>query len=139
MEKQKKFTVSVAPMMDWTDRHCRWFHRLLSKHALLYTEMVVADAVIHGDRDYLIGFNSAEHPVALQIGGSDPAKLSEAAKIGEGYGYDEININIGCPSPPTWEFSQGSERCITPRSIRARKGSVRFSTSLGGLNRSFRT
>ena len=92
------FTVSVAPMMDWTDRHCRWFHRRLSRHALLYTEMVVADAVIHGDKDFLIAFNPAEHPVALQIGGSDPAKLAAASKVGEKFGYDEININIGCPS-----------------------------------------
>lgn len=93
-----KFTVSVAPMMDWTDRHCRWFHRRLSGHALLYTEMVTANAVIHGKRDYLIGFNEAEHPLALQIGGSAPDKLAEASKIGEDFGYDEININIGCPS-----------------------------------------
>lgn len=98
MQQKQKFTVSVAPMMDWTDRHCRWFHRQLSRHALLYTEMVVADAVIHGDRDYLIGFDPEEHPVALQIGGSDPVKLAEASKIGEDFGYDEININIGCPS-----------------------------------------
>lgn len=85
-------------MMDWTDRHCRWFHRQLSSRALLYTEMVVADAVIHGDREYLIGFDPAEHLVALQIGGSDPVKLAEASKVGAGFGYDEININIGCPS-----------------------------------------
>ena len=85
-------------MMDWTDRHCRMFHRMLTSRALLYTEMVVADAVIHGDRDYLIGFDAREHPVALQIGGSDPDKLAEAARIGEGFGYKEININIGCPS-----------------------------------------
>lgn len=85
-------------MMDWTDRHCRYFHRQLSRRVLLYTEMVVADAVILGDRDYLIGFNRAEHPVALQIGGSDPGKLAEASRIGADYGYDEININIGCPS-----------------------------------------
>ena len=98
MAENQNFTVSVAPMMDWTDRHCRWFHRRLSRHALLYTEMVVADAVIHGDKDYLIAFNAEEHPVALQIGGSDPAKLSRASKIGEQFGYDEININIGCPS-----------------------------------------
>lgn len=98
MQNNQRFTVSVAPMMDWTDRHCRWFHRQLSRHTLLYTEMVVADAVIHGDRDYLIGFDKTEHPVALQIGGSDPAKLAEASAIGEDYGYDEININIGCPS-----------------------------------------
>lgn len=84
--------------MDWTDRHCRYFHRQLSRHVRLYTEMVVADAVIHGDRDYLIGFDATEHPVALQIGGSDPDKLAKAARIGADYGYDEININIGCPS-----------------------------------------
>ncbi|WP_026942049.1 tRNA dihydrouridine(20/20a) synthase DusA [Hellea balneolensis] len=92
------FKVSVAPMMDWTDRHCRWFHRRLSARALLYTEMVVADAIIHGDKDFLIAYNPEEHPVALQIGGSDPVKLAAASKIGEGFGYDEININIGCPS-----------------------------------------
>ena len=85
-------------MMDWTDRHCRWFHRRLTQQALLYTEMVVADAIIHGPRDRLLGFDDVEHPVALQIGGSDPVKLAEASRIGEGFGYDEININIGCPS-----------------------------------------
>ncbi|MEP3891477.1 MAG: tRNA dihydrouridine(20/20a) synthase DusA [Hellea sp.] len=94
----QKFTTSIAPMMDWTDRHCRWFHRRLTHRALLYTEMVVADAVIHGDKDYLISFNEEEHPVALQIGGSDPVKLAKASKVGEQFGYDEININIGCPS-----------------------------------------
>jgi len=98
MHKNQEFTVSVAPMMDWTDRHCRWFHRRLSQRALLYTEMVVADAVIHGPRDRLLGFDACEHPVALQIGGSDPDKLAQAARIGAGFGYDEININIGCPS-----------------------------------------
>jgi len=98
MYKKQEFTASVAPMMDWTDRHCRWFHRRLSNHALLYTEMVVADAVIHGDKDYLIAYNPEEHPVALQIGGSDPVKLATASKVGEQFGYDEININIGCPS-----------------------------------------
>ena len=89
---------AVAPMMDWTDRHCRFFHRQLSARALLYTEMVVADAVIHGDRDKLLGFDQAEHPLALQLGGSDPQKLAEAARIGAGFGYDEINLNCGCPS-----------------------------------------
>lgn len=96
--KSKPFTFSVAPMMDWTDRHCRMFHRMLSKQALLYSEMVVADAVIHGNREYLLGFHRAEHPVALQIGGSDPAKLAQAARIGADYGYAEINLNVGCPS-----------------------------------------
>ncbi|WP_090200369.1 tRNA dihydrouridine(20/20a) synthase DusA [Yoonia tamlensis] len=90
--------LSVAPMMDWTDRHCRYLHRLMSRHALLYTEMVTAPAVIHGDRDRLLGFDPAEHPVALQLGGSDPAQLAEAARIAADYGYDEINLNCGCPS-----------------------------------------
>lgn len=85
-------------MMDWTDRHCRVFHRGLSAHALLYSEMVTADAVIHGERERLIGFSEAEHPVALQLGGSAPDKLAAAARIGEDFGYDEINLNCGCPS-----------------------------------------
>lgn len=89
---------AVAPMMDWTDRHCRFFHRLMSKRALLYTEMVVADAILHGNRDYLLQYNDSEHPIALQIGGSDPEKLAKAAKIAIEYGYDEINLNVGCPS-----------------------------------------
>src|SRR5579875_1193190 len=90
--------LSVAPMMDWTDRHCRAFHRTLSRRALLYTEMVTSAAVIHGERERLLGFGPVEHPVALQLGGSDPLQLAEAAKIGEGFGYDEINLNVGCPS-----------------------------------------
>ncbi|MEE9375436.1 MAG: tRNA dihydrouridine(20/20a) synthase DusA [Rhizobiaceae bacterium] len=89
---------AVAPMMDWTDRHCRYFHRLLSRHALLYTEMVVADALIHGDVPRHLDFDQCEHPVALQIGGSEPEKLVKAAKIGAQWGYDEINLNVGCPS-----------------------------------------
>ena len=90
--------VAVAPMMEWTDRHCRFFLRLLSRHALLYTEMVTAQAVLHGDRDRLLGFDPAEAPVALQLGGSDPATLAQAAIAGAHYGYDEINLNVGCPS-----------------------------------------
>lgn len=90
--------VAIAPMMDWTDRHCRFLHRRLSHHALLYTEMVVADAVLHGDRERLLGFDASEHPVALQLGGSDPAKLAAAARVGAGFGYDEVNLNVGCPS-----------------------------------------
>lgn len=85
-------------MMDWTDRHCRAFHRALTGRALLYTEMVTAPAVIHGDRERLLGFDGVEHPVALQLGGSDPAQLAEAARIGAAFGYDEINLNVGCPS-----------------------------------------
>ena len=92
------FRFSVAPMMDWTDRHCRAFHRTLSARARLYTEMVTADAVIHGPRARLLGFEAAEHPVALQLGGAEPAKLAEAARIGADFGYDEINLNCGCPS-----------------------------------------
>lgn len=88
----------VAPMMDWTDRHCRFFHRVMTGGALLYTEMVAAEAVIHGKRASLLGFSPEEHPVALQLGGSDPAKLAEAAAIGASWGYDEINLNVGCPS-----------------------------------------
>ncbi len=85
-------------MMDWTDRHCRYFHRLMTRHALLYTEMVTAPALIHGDRDRLLAFDPSEHPVALQLGGSDPAQLAQAARIGADFGYDEINLNVGCPS-----------------------------------------
>ena len=88
----------VAPMMDWTDRFDRYFLRLLSRHARLYTEMLTANAVLHGDRQRLLGFDAAEHPVALQLGGSDAAALAEAAKIGADFGYDEINLNVGCPS-----------------------------------------
>lgn len=90
--------LSVAPMMDWTDRHCRYLHRLLSRHALLYTEMVTAPAVVHGDRDRLLGRDPAESPVALQLGGSDPAQLAEAVRAAAPYGYAEINLNVGCPS-----------------------------------------
>jgi tRNA-dihydrouridine synthase A len=89
---------SIAPMMDWTDRHCRFFHRLMTRRARLYTEMLTTGAVIHGDRARLLGFDASEHPVALQLGGSNPDDLATAAKIGEQFGYDEINLNVGCPS-----------------------------------------
>jgi tRNA-dihydrouridine synthase A len=88
----------VAPMMDWTDRHCRAFHRVLTRRALLYTEMLTAAAVLHGDRGRLLAFDLDDNPVALQLGGSDPAALAAAARIGEGFGYEEINLNVGCPS-----------------------------------------
>ena len=90
--------LSVAPMMDWTDHHCRYFHRLLSKNALLYTEMVTSGALLHGDVARHLRFNAEEHPVALQLGGSEPADLAHCAKLGEQWGYDEINLNCGCPS-----------------------------------------
>jgi len=92
------YRLSIAPMMDWTDRHCRAFHRTLTTRALLYTEMVTAPAVIHGDRERLLGFDAVEHPVALQLGGADPELLAQAARIGAAMGYDEINLNVGCPS-----------------------------------------
>lgn len=96
--KNKDKIFSIAPMMDWTDTHCRYFHRLLTRHALLFTEMVTTGAVIHGDRDHLLGYNDAEHPVAVQLGGADPAELAQAAQICADFGYDEINLNVGCPS-----------------------------------------
>jgi tRNA-dihydrouridine synthase A len=99
---------AVAPMMDWTDRHCRVFHRQLTRHALLYTEMVTAQAIRHGDRERLLGFDPSEQPVALQLGGSDPAMLAEAARIGEDHGYCEINLNVGCPSDRVQEGRFGA-------------------------------
>ena len=89
---------SVAPMMEWTDRHERYFLRQISRRALLYTEMVTAEAVIHGDRERLLGFSASEHPIALQLGGADPGRMALAAEVGQEYGYDEVNINVGCPS-----------------------------------------
>lgn len=88
---------SVAPMLDWTDRHCRYFHRILTKQSLLYTEMVTTGAILFGKGDYLT-FNAEEHPVSLQLGGSDPVSLAKCAKLAEQRGYDEINLNVGCPS-----------------------------------------
>ncbi len=109
--------LSVAPMMDWTDRHCRFFHRLMSQHTLLYTEMVTAPAIVHGDRDRLLGFHPAEHPVALQLGGSEPAQLAEAARIAVDYGYDEINLNCGCPSDRVQSGSFGAILMENPRLV----------------------
>jgi tRNA-dihydrouridine synthase A len=98
MQQNQSHKFSIAPMMDWTDTHCRVLHRLLTRRTLLYTEMVTADAVLHGDRRKLLGFDASEHPVALQLGGSEPRALAEAARIAEDFGYDEINLNVGCPS-----------------------------------------
>src|SRR5579863_10221409 len=98
MKTNQLHKFAIAPMMDWTDTHCRVLHRLLTARAVLYTEMVTADAILHGDKARLLGFDPSEHPVALQLGGSEPEKLAEAARIAEGFGYDEVNLNVGCPS-----------------------------------------
>jgi tRNA-dihydrouridine synthase A len=120
---------SVAPMMDWTDRHCRMFHRQLTARALLYSEMLTTGAVIHGDREHLMGFSAAEHPVALQLGGSDPQELAEAARIGEDFGYDEINLNCGCPSDRVQSGRFGACLMAEPdtvaRGIEAMRSAVR--------------
>lgn len=94
----RKHSFCVAPMIDWTDRHCRFFHRQISRHAFLYSEMITAAAILRGDTGRLLGFEKAEHPLALQLGGADPQDLASAARIGEEFGYDEINFNVGCPS-----------------------------------------
>jgi tRNA-dihydrouridine synthase A len=121
---------SVAPMMDWTDRHCRVFHRLLTRRALLYTEMLTTGAIIHGDRARLLGFDKSEHPLALQLGGSDPRDLAIAAKIGEDFGYDEINLNVGCPSDRVKDGRFGACLMAEPRlvadCVAAMKRSVRI-------------
>jgi len=109
--------LSVAPMMDWTDRHCRYFLRLFSPRILLYTEMVVANAILRGDQDYLLGFDPSEHPVALQLGGSDPELLAQAAVIGERYGYDEVNLNVGCPSDRVQSATFGACLMTRPRLV----------------------
>lgn len=104
-------------MMDWTDRHCRVLHRLLSSYARLYTEMVTADAVIHGERERLIGFSAIEHPLALQLGGAEASTLAEAARIGADFGYDEINLNVGCPSDRVQSGCFGAALMKEPRRV----------------------
>src|ERR1700752_1902834 len=99
---------AIAPMMEWTDRHCRFFHRLLTRRALIYTEMVTTGAVLRGDRARLIGFDDFEHPVAIQLGGSDPRALAECARIAQDFGYDEIHLNVGCPSDRVQEGRFGA-------------------------------
>lgn len=106
--------LSVAPMMDWTDRHCRYLHRLLCTRALLYTEMVTAAAIVHGDAGSLLAFDPSEHPVALQLGGSEPALLARAAAIAAGFGYDEVNLNVGCPSDRVQSGCFGAALMRTP-------------------------
>lgn len=120
----------VAPMMDWTDRHCRYFHRLLTKRALLYTEMITTGAVLRGDRARLLAFDKAEHPVALQLGGSNPVDLAAAARIGEEFGYAEINLNVGCPSDRVQEGRFGACLMAEPKlvgdCVAAMKAAVRI-------------
>jgi tRNA-dihydrouridine synthase A len=108
---------SIAPMMEWTDRHCRFFHRLLTRRALIYTEMVTTGAVIHGDRARLLGRDPAEHPVGLQLGGCDPRVLAECAAIGEDFGYAEVNLNVGCPSDRVQEGRFGACLMAEPKLV----------------------
>lgn len=115
--KNPEKILSVAPMMDWTDRHCRYFHRLLSRRALLYTEMVTSGALIHGDVARHLRFNAEEHPVALQLGGSEPAELLHCARLGESWGYDEINLNCGCPSERVQRGSFGACLMAEPQLV----------------------
>jgi len=119
-EARTAWRLCVAPMMDWTDRHCRYFHRLLAPGARLYTEMVTTGAILHGDRERLLGFDPAEHPVALQLGGSEPDALAEAARIGQQFGYDEINLNCGCPSDRVQKGRFGA--CLMTEPERVRDG-----------------
>ena len=112
-----KRRISVAPMMEWTDRHCRYLHRLLTRRALLYTEMITTGAVLHGDRDRLLGFDPAEHPLGVQLGGSDPRALAETARICADRGYDEINLNVGCPSDRVQEGRFGACLMAEPQLV----------------------
>ena len=120
--------LSVAPMMDWTDRHCRYFLRLFSPRVRLYTEMIVANAVLRGDRERLLACDAAEHPVALQLGGGEPRMLADAAAIGESFGYDEINLNVGCPSDRVQDATFGACLMAQPHlvgdCVRAMRGAV---------------
>ena len=129
VSRPEDWRFSIAPMMDWTDRHCRAFHRVLSRRARLYTEMVTTGAVLHGDRERLLGFSEPEHPVAIQLGGSNPAELAEAARIAEGFGYDEVNLNVGCPSDRVQEGRFGAclmrEPALVADCVAAMKAAVR--------------
>ncbi len=117
VSEHNPWRLSVAPMMDWTDRHCRYLHRLLSKHTLLYTEMVTTGALTHGSVQRHLRFNAEEHPVALQLGGSEPADLAHAARLGEQWGYDEINLNCGCPSDRVQRGAFGACLMAEPQTV----------------------
>jgi tRNA-dihydrouridine synthase A len=116
--KPSPWRLSVAPMMDWTDRHCRFFHRLISRHTRLYTEMVTTGALLHGDLPRHLDFNAEEHPVALQVGGSEPADLAQAARLARQWGYDEINLNCGCPSERVQRGAFGACLMAEPALVR---------------------
>jgi tRNA-dihydrouridine synthase A len=117
VKPHQPYRFSIAPMMEWTDRHCRFFHRLMTRRALIYTEMVTTGAVLHGDRAQLIGFDPFEHPVALQLGGSDPRALAQCARIAQDLGYDEINLNVGCPSDRVQEGRFGACLMAEPHHV----------------------
>jgi len=121
---------TVAPMMDWTDRHCRFFHRLFTRHAVLYTEMVTSAAIKHGARDRLLDFDDAEHPVIVQLGGSDPKELAEAAIIAADYGYREVNLNLGCPSDRVQEGRFGACLMQEPQLVAECVAAMKAATSL---------
>ncbi|MEJ2061528.1 MAG: tRNA dihydrouridine(20/20a) synthase DusA [Gammaproteobacteria bacterium] len=106
--------LSIAPMLDWTDRYCRYFLRLITRHTLLYTEMVTTGAILHGERSRFLDFDPSEHPLALQLGGSEPGDLARCARLGEQWGYDEINLNVGCPSDKVQSGSFGACLMLTP-------------------------
>ena len=116
-EKHNPWRMSVAPMMDWTDKHCRHLHRLLTRHTLLYTEMVTTGALVHGDVARHLRFDAPEHPVALQLGGSEPADLAHSARLGQDWGYDEINLNCGCPSERVQRGAFGACLMNEPRLV----------------------
>src|SRR6202158_1959989 len=130
--QQRRF--NIAPMMEWTDRHCRFFHRLLTRRALIYTEMLTTGAVLRGNRERLLGFDASEHPVALQLGGSEPQALAQSARIGEDFGYDEINLNVGCPSDRVQEGRFGACLMLDPalvaECVAAMKAAVKISVTV---------
>src|SRR5471030_1284578 len=130
LQNQERWKFCIAPMMEWTDRHCRFFHRLLTRRALIYTEMLTNGAILRGDRARLLGFDAFEHPVALQVGGSDPQALAQCARIGEEFGYDEINLNVGCPSDRVQEGRFGAclmaEPALVADCVAAMKAAVKI-------------
>ncbi len=130
MDITKHRTFSVAPMMDCTDRHARYFMRLITRQALLYTEMVTTGAIIHGDRHHLLGYHPFEHPIALQLGGSDPNDLTVCAQIGQDWGYDEINLNVGCPSDRVQSGRFGACLMAEPELVRDCVGAMRQAVSI---------